>query len=64
VNWIDRLMDWLTSRRMKLAGSGHPVDDTQPETGSPRLSDELEADYGPDTSAAERPSGDPRTGQP
>ena len=48
-------MDWLTARRMKLAGSGHPPDDAQPETGSRELSEELEADYGPDAPAAEPP---------
>jgi hypothetical protein len=55
---LDRIMDWLTSRRMKLAGTGHAPDDPQPETGSGELSEELEADYGPDTAEAEPPPAD------
>jgi hypothetical protein len=55
MNFLDRLMDRLTSRGTKLAGSGHPPGDTEPETGSPELSEELQADYGPDTPAAEPP---------
>jgi hypothetical protein len=55
VNWLDRLMDAITRRGTKLAGSGHAPDDTQPETGSPVPSEELQADYGPDTPAAGPP---------
>jgi hypothetical protein len=54
--WIDRLMDRITSRRPKLAGSGHPPGDTTPPTGSGELSEELEADYGQDSLAAEPPA--------
>lgn len=50
-------MDALTRRRMKLAGAGHAPADPQPETGSERLSEELEADYAGDTPAA--PPADP-----
>lgn len=53
--WLDRLMDRLTSRHTKIVGAGHPPGDTEPETGSEELSEELEADYGPDTAAAEPP---------
>jgi hypothetical protein len=53
--WLDRLMDKLTSRGTKIAGAGHGPDDYQPPTGSPELSEELEADYGADTPAAEPP---------
>lgn len=45
---LDRFMDALTRRRMKLAGAGHAPGDTQPDTGSDRLSEELEADFGSD----------------
>jgi hypothetical protein len=55
VNWLDRLMDRLTSRGTKIVASGHPPADTEPATGSPELSGELEADYGPDSSAAAPP---------
>ena len=55
MGWLDRLMDRLAARGTKLAGSGHPPADVQPETGSPELSEELESDYGPDTPAAEPP---------
>jgi hypothetical protein len=55
VNWLDRLMDRLTSRGTKIVASGHPPADTEPATGSPELSEELEADYGPDSSAAAPP---------
>jgi hypothetical protein len=48
-------MDRLTARGPKLAGSGHAPADVQPPTGSPELSEELEADYGPDSPAAEPP---------
>jgi hypothetical protein len=56
MNWIDRLMDRLTSRGTKVVASGHPPADTEPATGSPELSEELEADYGPDSPAAAPPS--------
>jgi len=56
VNWIDRLMDRLTSRGTKIVASGHPPADTEPDTGSPELSEELEADYGPDSPAAAPPA--------
>lgn len=46
---LDRFMDALTRRRLKLTGAGHAPGDTQPDTGSDRLSDELEADFGADT---------------
>lgn len=59
MGWLDRLMDRLTARGPKLAGSGHSPADVQPPTGSPELSEELEADYGPDTPAAEPPDADP-----
>jgi hypothetical protein len=57
VGILDRFMDALTRRRMKLAGAGHAPADPQPETGSERLSEELEADYAGDTPAA--PPADP-----
>jgi len=53
--WLDRLMDKLTSRGPKIVGAGHGPGDYQPPTGSPELSEELEADYGADTPAAEPP---------
>ena len=53
--WLDRLMDCITSRGTKIVASGHPPGDTEPETGSEELSEELEADYGSDTPAAEPP---------
>jgi hypothetical protein len=52
---LDRLMDRLTRRGTKLVGSGHAPDDTTPPTGSRELSEELEADYGMDSPAAEPP---------
>jgi hypothetical protein len=58
MGWLDRLMDRLTARGPKLAGSGHAPADVQPPTGSPELSEELESDYGPDTPAAEPPAAD------
>ena len=58
MNWLDRLMDRMTARGTKLAGSGHAPADTEPETGSRELSEELESDYGPDTPAAEPPRDD------
>jgi hypothetical protein len=53
--WIDRLMDRITARGPKLVGSGHAPADTTPPTGSGELSEELEADYGQDSLAAEPP---------
>lgn len=55
MNFLDRLMERLTQRGTKIVATGHPPGDTEPETGSPELSEELEADYGPDTPAAEPP---------
>jgi len=55
VTWLDRLMDKMTSRGTKMVASGHGPDDFQPETGSGALSEELEADFGPETPAAEPP---------
>lgn len=55
MNWLDRLMDRMTQRGTKIVATGHGPDDPEPETGSPELSEELEADYGPDTPAAEPP---------
>jgi len=56
MGWLDRLMDRLTARGPKLAGSGHPPADTTPPTGSGELSEELEADYGQDSPATEPPA--------
>jgi hypothetical protein len=56
MGWLDRLMDRLTTRGPKLAGSGHPPADTTPPTGSGELSEELEADYGEDSPATEPPT--------
>jgi hypothetical protein len=53
--WLDKVMDRLTARRTKIVGAGHGPDDFQPPTGSSELSEELEADYGADTPAAEPP---------
>ncbi len=53
---FDRLMDRLTRRHLRLAGSGHPPADVTPPTGSADLSAELEADYGSDSPAAEPPT--------
>jgi len=53
--WLDKVMDRMTARRTKIVGAGHGPDDFQPPTGSPELSEELEADYGADTPAAEPP---------
>jgi hypothetical protein len=59
VTWLDRLMHRLTARGTKVVASGHPPADTEPPTGSPELSEELEADYGPDTRATEPPADEP-----
>jgi hypothetical protein len=53
--WLDRLMDALTRRGTKVVAAGHPPGDTEPQTGSAELSEELQADYGPDSVAAEPP---------
>lgn len=59
-------MDRLTRRGTKLVGSGHAPADTTPPTGSGELSEELEADYGQDSLAAEPPGveDDPGPGEP
>ena len=49
-------MDSLTRRGTKVVATGHPPGDTTPPTGSRELSEELEADYGPDSPAAEPPA--------
>jgi hypothetical protein len=59
VAWLDRLMERITSRGTKLVASGHPPADTEPATGSPELSEELQADYGADSPAAEPPTDEP-----
>ena len=56
--WLDQLMDRLTKRGTKVVATGHPPGDTTPPTGSGELSEELEADYGPDSAAAEPPAAD------
>jgi hypothetical protein len=56
MTWLDRLMDKLTSRGTKMVASGHGPEDFQPETGSGELSEELEADFGPETAATQAPS--------
>jgi hypothetical protein len=55
VNWLDNLMDRLTQKGTKVVASGHAPADTEPDTGSPELSEELQADYGADSAAAEPP---------
>jgi hypothetical protein len=55
VNWLDNLMDRLTTRGTKIVASGHAPADTEPPTGSDELSEELQADYGSDSPAAARP---------
>jgi hypothetical protein len=55
MNWLDRLMDRITARGTKVVASGHSPADTEPETGSGELSEELEADYGADSAAADPP---------
>jgi hypothetical protein len=55
MNWLDRLMDRMTKRGTKMVASGHPPADTEPPTGSGELSEELQADYGQDSSAAAPP---------
>ena len=52
MNWLDNLMDRLTQKGTKVVASGHGPGDTEPETGSPELSEELQADYGGDPSRA------------
>ena len=55
MGWLDRLLDTLTRRGTKVVATGHPPGDTEPPTGSAELSEELQADYGPDSAAAEPP---------
>jgi hypothetical protein len=55
MNWLDNLMDRLTQKGTKVVASGHAPADTEPDTGSPELSEELQADYGADSAAAEPP---------
>ena len=64
MGFLDRLMDTLTKRGTKLVGSGHPPADTEPETGSDRLSAELQADYGADATASLPPPTTPPTPPP
>jgi hypothetical protein len=56
MGFFDRLMDTLTKRGTKVVASGHPPADTEPETGSDKLSTELQADYGADSMAALPPT--------
>ncbi len=58
MGFLERWMDTLTRRNAKMVGSGHAPNDTSPETGSGRLSEELEADYGADAPAAQPPPAD------
>lgn len=55
MNWLDGLMDRLTQKGTKVVAAGHGPGDTEPETGSGELSEELQADYGADSAAAEPP---------
>jgi hypothetical protein len=56
MNWLDNLMDRLTQKGTKVVAAGHGPADTEPETGSrEELSEELQADYGGDSPAAEPP---------
>jgi hypothetical protein len=64
VNWLDRLMDRMTSRGTKIVASGHAPADTEPETGSGELSEELEADYGSDSPGAAPPQDVPEPDTP
>lgn len=64
VNWLDRLMDRMTSRGTKIVASGHPPADTEPQTGSGELSEELEADYGSDSPGAAPPQDVPEPDAP
>jgi hypothetical protein len=64
MNWLDRLMDRLTTRGTKIVASGHAPADTEPSTGSAGLSEELEADYGPDSPAAAPPQDAQEAGGP
>lgn len=59
MNWLDSLMDRLTQKGTKVVASGHAPADTEPATGSSELSEELEADYGADSAAAEPPPDEP-----
>jgi hypothetical protein len=64
VNWLDRLMDRMTTRGTKIVASGHAPADTEPPTGSGELSEELEADYGPDSPATQPPRDAPEADAP
>jgi hypothetical protein len=64
VTWLDRLMDKITSRGTKMVASGHGPEDFQPETGSGELSEELEADFGSQTTAVEPPPPSPEPADP
>ena len=48
-------MDRITQKGTKVVAAGHAPADTEPETGSGELSEELQADYGADSAAAEPP---------
>jgi hypothetical protein len=63
MNWLDRLMDRMTTRGTKIVASGHPPADTEPATGSEELSEELEADYGSDSPAAAPPQDAPEAAE-
>jgi hypothetical protein len=63
MNWLDNLMDRLTTRGTKIVASGHAPADTEPPTGSDELSEELQADYGSDSPAAARPQDSADLGQ-
>jgi hypothetical protein len=53
---LDRFVDWISRRHTKLVATGHPPEDSTPPTGGPVLSDELQADYGSESPAAQPPS--------
>ena len=60
--WIDKLMDRLTARGTKIVATGHAPADVEPPTGSGELSEELQANYGADSPAAEPPVEDEAPG--
>ncbi|MEP6640647.1 MAG: hypothetical protein ABJB93_01950 [Gaiellales bacterium] len=64
MNWLDRLMDRMTTRGTKIVASGHAPADTVPPTGSDELSEELEADYGSDSPATQPPRDAPEANVP
>jgi hypothetical protein len=64
MNWLDRIMDRLTARGTKMVAGGHPPADTEPETGSGEISEELQADYGAETPATEPPPPPPPANDP